>query len=142
MDSKNISILTLCDLSKAFDSVSHRILLNKCAQLNTYSFWFERYLSDRTQSCRFSQKLSDRLNVSYGVSIGSILGPILFSIYVNNLAERINACCLVQYVDHTQFLHADTINNLNDLISNTEETLLNVKHFCLRNGLLLNPKKT
>ncbi len=49
MDSKKISILTLCDLSKAFDSVSHRILLNKCAQLNIDSFWFENYLSDRTQ---------------------------------------------------------------------------------------------
>ncbi len=46
------------------------------------------------------------------------------------------------YADDTQFLHADTINNLNDLISNSEKTLLNVKHYFLRNGLLLNPKKT
>ncbi len=49
---------------------------------------------------------------------------------------------IVQYADDIQFLHADTINYLNDLISNTEETLLNVKHCFLRNGLLLNPKKT
>ncbi len=62
-----MSILTLCDLSKAFDRVSHRVLLTKCAQLNIDSFWFESYLSDRTQSVRLSQKLSDRLNVSYGV---------------------------------------------------------------------------
>ncbi len=111
----------------AFDYVSHRILLDKCAQLNIDSFWFASYLSDRTQSVRLSQKLSDKLKLSYGVPQGSILGPILFSIYVNDLAQRINACCLVQYADDTQFLHADTINYLNDLISNTEETLFNVK---------------
>ncbi len=89
MDSKKNSILTLCDLSKAFDSVSHMILLNKCALLNTDSFWFESYLSDRTQSVRLSQKLSDRLNVSYGVPQGSVLGPILFSIYVMILLKEL-----------------------------------------------------
>ncbi len=107
----------MCDLSKAFDSVTHKILLDKCAQLNIDSFWFESYLSDRAQSVRLKQKLSDRLNVSYGVPQGSVLDPILFSIYVNDLAKRINSCCLVQYADDTQFLHADTIYNINDLTS-------------------------
>ncbi len=56
MDSKKISVLTLCDVSKAFDRVSQRELLDKCAQLNIGSFWFESYLSDRTQYVRLSQK--------------------------------------------------------------------------------------
>ncbi len=100
-------------------------------------FWFESYLSDRTQSVRLAHQLSDILNVNYGAPPG----PILFSIYVNDLAETINVCCLVQYADDTQFIHVDAVNNLNDLISNTEGTLLNVKRYFLRNGLLLNPKK-
>ncbi len=58
------------------------------------------------------------------------------------MLKTINLCFLVQYADDTQFIHADAINNLNDLISNTEETLLNIKRYFLRNELLLNPKKT
>ena len=88
--------MTLCDLSKAFESVSHVILLNKCTKLNIDQFWFENYLSNRTQSVRLNGTLSKKLNVSYGVPQGSILGPILFPIYVNDLAEKINVCSLMQ----------------------------------------------
>ena len=86
-------------------------------------------MSNRTQSVRFNDTLSKKLHVSYGVPQGSILGPILFSIYVNDLAEKINVCSLMQYADDTQFLHANTVNNLVDLISITEETLYNVKKY-------------
>ena len=50
MDQKKITILTLCDLSKAFDSVSHEILLSKRTKLNIDYFWFKSYLQDRTHS--------------------------------------------------------------------------------------------
>ncbi len=83
-----------------------------------------------------------KLNVCYGVPWGSILGPILFSIYVNNLAEKTNSCSLIQCADDTQFLHADTVNNLEDLISKREETLYNMKQYFLLNGLMWNSKKT
>ncbi len=142
IDSKKISILTLCDLSKAFDSVSHNILLRKCAKLNVDSFWFSSYTENRTQSVRMNKIISEEVRVGYGVPQGSILGPILFSIYVNDLAEKINACSLIQYADDTQFLQSDTIDNINNLILNTEDTLRDVKQYFLTNGLLLNPKKT
>ncbi len=54
MDQKKVTILTLCDLSKAFDSVSHEILLSKCTKLNIDNFWFNSYLHGRTQSVRLS----------------------------------------------------------------------------------------
>ncbi len=78
----------------------------------------------------------------YGVPQGSILGPILFSIYVNDLAEKIDGCFLIQYVDDTQFLTADTIDNLNNFISKTEEAMRKIKLYIITNGLLLNPKET
>ncbi len=73
---------------------------------------------------------------------GSLLGPILFNIYVNDVADYITDCLLVQYTDDTQFLHTSTIDNLNLLIRNTESTLLRLKRYFLTDGLLVNPAKT
>ncbi len=123
MDNKSISLLTLCDLSKAFDSVSHSILLSKCANLNIDSFWFKDCVSNRTQSVRLNNNISSIQNIAYGVPQGSILGPVLFNIYVNDVADHITDCLLVQYADDTQFLHTITVDNLNLLIRNTESTL-------------------
>ncbi len=72
---------------------------------------------------------------------GSIIGPILFNINVNDVADHITDCLLVQYADDTQFLHTSTVDNLNLLIRNTESTLLKLKRYFLTNGLLLNPAK-
>ena len=100
-------------------------------------------MQSRSQSVRFDNTLSGKLNITYGVPQSSIHGPILFSIYVNNLNEKINVSSLMQYADDTQFLHANTINNLEDLISKTEETLRNIKQYFLSNGLImLNLKKS
>ena len=135
MDAKKISVLTLCDLSKAFDSVSHNNLLRECAKLNVDSFWISSYTKNRSKSVRINKTISEEVKVWYGVPQDSILGPISFSIYVNDLAEKIKACSLIQHADHTQFLNADIINNLNNLISNTENTLREIKLYFLTNEL-------
>ena len=78
IDNKRISLLILCDLSKAFDSVDHEILLKKCKEHYIDSFWFEDYLRHRNQSVRLGDIRSSVAKVEFGVLQGSALGPILF----------------------------------------------------------------
>ncbi len=60
---------------------------------------------------------STKFHVTHGVPQGSIFGPILFSIFVNDIFEYVNDCVLIQYADDTQFIHSGNINNLDQLIS-------------------------
>ncbi len=66
-DHKKVSLLTLCDLSKAFDSVSHEILLKKMFVMVVDTFWFKDCSSERIQSVGVREKTSTNLYVSYGV---------------------------------------------------------------------------
>ena len=142
MDKKKISLLLLLDLSKAFDSVNHNILLNKCETLNVDPSWFKDYLHNRLQSVRLNNVVSSPMSVGFGVPQGSILGPILFNVYVNDLKNVLHDCFIVQYADDTQILIDDHIDNLEDLIQRAEEVLHRVKVYFQMNGLLLNEKKT
>ncbi len=97
---------------------------------------------DRTQSVKINKTISGIHKVEYGVPQGSILGPILFNIFVNDLTEHTKNCLLAHYAYDTQVLHTGTINELATLIINTEDTLRTIKMYCIKNGLMLNASKT
>ncbi len=82
--------------------------------------------------------MSSALQVHYGVPQGSVLGTILFNIFVNDLSEEIKDCFLIQYAHDTQFLQSVTIDSLPQLIHDTEQTLTKIKYCFTKNGLLLN----
>ena len=79
------------DFSKAFDKVPHNLLLHK---LETFGFnnkllnWFTDYLSERSQSVIVEGKQSENLPVTSGVPQGSILGPLIFTLYVNDISDE------------------------------------------------------
>ena len=89
--SKNPTMTVFADLSKAFDTISHDILLRKLDNLGIRGIansWFHSYLSNRTQYMEIFHHKSKYETIKCGVPQGSILGPILFLIYINDITNQ------------------------------------------------------
>ena len=103
------------DISKAFDTVSHAILLNKlwsAGITGTLWAWFREYLTDRYQRVCINNCYSDLLPVLSGVPQGSILGPVLFLIYINDMTSYIHQSQLLNFADDTKcFMHICTTSD-------------------------------
>ena len=107
MDRGRISGIASMDLSKAFDSVSHGLLLRKLSNLGFSQSslqWIRSYLTDRTQQVKFCEHTSDVTKVEAGVPQGSVLGPILFNAFTSDLAEHQSEFTVKAYADDTQLL--------------------------------------
>ena len=145
IDQKKVTAVILLDMSKAFDSINHNILLAKLEDVGVAPScltWFRSYLSERYQAVRINSTLSEKLPVVSCVPQGSILGPLLFSIYVNDLPSATKTCSSESYVDDTKLLLSFHINDSNAALVDLNEDLIRIRNWCFDNLLLLNPGKT
>ncbi len=142
MDANNIPINIYIDLSKAFDTLDHSILL---AKLKHYGIrdrenkFFASYLTQRYQYVEFNGSISGALPISTGVPQGSILGPLLFLIYINDLPSVSTLFHMLMYADDTT-LYCNVNENVSEFEINFE--LTKVGDWLASNKLSLNTSKT
>ena len=142
LNKKKHTISIFCDLKKAFDTCNHNILLKKLDKYgirNTELSWFESYLKERKQFVSIREKVSPLLNISLGVPQGSILGPLLFILYINDLPMASELLTLLFADDTTLLLSHD---DLNVLIENINTEFRKICEFFRTNRLVLHPDKT
>ena len=141
--------LTLLDLSAAFDTIDHTILLDR---LNVYYGlselalgWFKSYLSGRTHSVKVGSTLSHPAVLHYGVPQGSVLGPIIYSLYINPIGSIIHSHSSIDYhfyADDTQLYITLSLENFSHSIQKLKNCLNDIQNFMFANKLKLNPDKT
>ena len=146
LDKKLDVVLVLLDLSAAFDTIDHDILLRRLHSRFGFSGlalqWIKSYLHDRIQKvCIKGSMASEGSPLEFGVPQGSILGPLLFSLYISPLEDIVekHGCCSILYADDTQiYITCDGSSS----ISSIENCITEIKRWMSCNFLALNDEKT
>lgn len=143
LDEKKMVRMSLLDLSKAFDTVDHSILLQKLEYYGVRGIpliLIQSYLTQRMQVVELDGKRSEIKTIKYGVPQGSILGPLLFIIYLNDMISYLDQFQLCCYADDTTILVKD--DNEMGLTEQTRTALGNAEDWFAANKLKLNENKT
>ena len=143
LDKNDYACGTFIDLQKAFDTVNHEMLLKK---LEHYSIrgipnnWFRSFLTERYQFTTVSNQSSAKSKISHGVPQGSVLGPLLFLVYINDLNKAIIHNQVHHFADDTNFLITrKSLKKINIYVNHDLRLLC---HWLRANKISLNASKT
>ena len=144
MDKGKLNGVVFLDIRKAFDSINHNILLEKLETQfgisNNELKWFKSYLTNREQVCAINGHLSSPQNIVCGVPQGSILRPLLFLLYINDLPTSLKESTPFLYAADTQIFSSSY--DYNELIDKLNSDLINISDWLARNKLQYHPTKT
>ena len=143
IDNGSMNSVVFLDIRKAFDTIDHQILIKKLSQYGIQDDelnFFESYLENRTQCCSVNGKLSDRQKIEYGVPQGSILGLLLFIIYMNDLPLFVTNAQISMYADDTSLYN--NIKSVSEIKDNLIPVFLKICDWLRSNKLSLNTIKT
>ena len=143
LNKDNVTIAVYIDLRKAFDMVNHVILskkLENCGVKNLNMKWIKSYLDKRSQSVTVNGMTLNARPIVCGVPQGSVLRPLLFLIYVNDMSQSLIHSHYQLYADNT--VKKNSGKNLQEIVPNLQSDLNNYSEWCNANCLSLNVKKT
>ena len=131
------------DFSKAFDTINHEILIHKLSHYGIRGKaleWFRNYLTDRKQFVSVNNHCSSTLHINCGVPQGSLLGPLLFIIYINDIQRSSNILSFILFADDSNLFYSH--ENVNQLLRTVNNELTQVTDWIKANKLSLNLQKT
>ena len=146
VDNSEIAFLLLLDHSKAFDTIDHKTLCHKL--INLYNIGpsavklIFSYLNGRSQSIFLDGMSSSVLPIRSGVPQGSVMGPFLFSVHVNDLPKVLKKCNIHMYADDVQLYTSCKKNNVSACVDGINRELTLVYDWATKNNLRINPTKT
>ena len=143
LDNNKFACGVFIDMQKAFDTVDHKILLSKLEYYGIRGIalnWFKSYLNNRMQYTVINDVKSESMKIKYGVPQGSVLGPLLFLLYINDLNKAITYSKIHHFADDTNILYPS--HSLKDINKKVNFDLKNVVNWLRANRISLNVNKT
>lgn len=137
--------MVLIDHRKAFDMIDHTPFLKKFEvyELSTETLqWFTSYLTNRRQLVKLGDKQSNVANVPHGIPQGSILGPLLFIVFINDLPFHVTSSTIDLYADDTTLTSCASYSSIDRLEQNLNFSVAEIAEWAAFNKLPINESKT
>ena len=137
--------MILIEFKKAFDLVNHETLLQK---LQMYGLsdsavkWFHPYLSGRQQCVKVNECTSSLLPINQGIPKGTIVGPMLFLIFINGAPLYVQTVSMSTYAHDATLISSSRWNNISLINNNIQKDLENIQQWVIMNNMIINEKKT